>query len=152
MHPCLGCNACSLTGECVQQDGGPALYEAIDSADAIIVASPVFFATVPSVLKIVYDRMQPYWARQYVLKQPPPARRPGAILLTRSGGDPYGFDAADATTRSVLAVLGIDVLGEVRVAGAEGPTDIDAHPEALSEAKSLGRAVATEALARLVSE
>ena len=152
VHPCLGCNACSLTGECVQQDGGPALYEAIDAADAIIVASPVFFATVPSVLKIVYDRMQPYWARQYVLKQMTPARRPGAILLTRSGGDPYGFDAADATTRSVFAVLGIDVIGEVRVTGVEGPTDIEARLDALAEARELGRAVAQEALARLVSE
>lgn len=152
VHPCLGCNACSLTGECVQQDGGPALYEAIDAADAIIVASPVFFATVPSVLKIIYDRMQPYWARAYVLKQLPPARRPGAILLTRSGGDPYGFDAADATTRSVLAVLGVDVLGEVRVAGVEGPGDIEQHPDALAEAKALGAQVAGEALRRFVAQ
>ncbi len=145
--PCRGCNACSRTGECIQPDGGD-LYNAIDSADAIIVASPVFFATVPAVLKIVYDRMQPYWARRYVLKQPEPARRPGAILLVRAGGDPYGFEAAEATTRSVFAVLGIDVIGEVRVAGADRSLDVRRFPEKLEEAWSLGREVALEATRR----
>jgi NAD(P)H-dependent FMN reductase len=134
----------------VQRDGAQALYAAVDSADAIIVASPVFFATVPSGLKALYDRMQPYWARTHVLGQPTPARRPGAILLARSSGDPYGFDAATATTRSVFAVLGIDVLGEVKVAGVDGPADLDAHPEALEEAALLGRLVAEEARRRSV--
>lgn len=148
--PCLGCNACSRTGECVQRDGAQALYTAIDSADALIVASPVFFATVPSGLKALYDRMQPYWARVHVLGQARPARRPGAILLARSGGDPYGFDAATATTRSVFAVLGIDVLGEVKVTGVDGSADLDAHPEALEESALLGRLVAEDAIRRSV--
>jgi hypothetical protein len=103
---------------------------------------------VPAVLKILYDRLQPYWARTHVLKQAPPARRPGAILLARSGGDPYGFDAAEATTRSAFAVLGVDVLGVVKVAGVDAPVDLDAHPDALDEARDLGRLVAAEAARR----
>lgn len=145
LRACLGCNACSATGDCVQRDGGPALYEAVDSADAIIVASPVFFAGVPGVLKVLYDRMQPYWVRTHVLGLPAPRRRPGAVLLVRGGGDPYGFDAADATTRSVFAVLGIDSIGEVTVAGADAPGDLQKHPEALEEARLLGAEVAAAA-------
>ena len=76
LKQCLGCNACSLTGECIQHDGGPAVYAAIDAADAIVVATPVYFAGVPGGLKVLIDRMQPYWARRYVLKLPRPARRP----------------------------------------------------------------------------
>lgn len=150
LNPCRGCNVCSRDGACFQRDAGPELYDAIDTADAIIVASPVYFATVPAVLKIVYDRMQPYWARTHVLGQPRPPRRPGAILLVRAGGDPYGFDAADATTRSVLAVLGIDVLGEVRVADVDAPEDLaTGHPEEFGQARELGRQVAEEAVRRI---
>lgn len=149
VNPCRGCNACSKTGECIQTDSGAELYSAIDEADAIVVASPVYFATVPAVLKTLYDRMQPYWARTHVLGLPRPPRRPGAILLVRGGGDPYGFDAAEATTRSVLAVLGIDILGEVRVTGADKPGDIEAHGEALAEAVDLGAALAREASHRI---
>jgi len=145
---CLGCNACALTGECIQHDGGPAVYEAIDAADGIIVASPVYFAGVPSVLKTLLDRMQPYWARTYVLKRPRPGRRPGAVLLARGGGDPYGSEHAEATVRSVLAVLDIDVLGVVRAVGVDGPGEVEAHPEPIEEARALGAQVAAEAARR----
>jgi len=146
---CLGCNACSLTGECIHHDGGPAVYAAIDEADAIIVATPVYFASVPGVLKALVDRMQPYWARRYVLKKPRPARRPGAVLLARGGGDPYGFEHAEATLRSVLAVLDVDVLGVVRAAEVDSAGDLEAHPDLLGEARALGAEVAREAAQRL---
>lgn len=149
MNPCRGCNACSKTGRCIQRDGGEEVYRAIDDADAIIVASPVFFATVPGVLKILYDRMQPYWARVHVLGEEPPARRPGGIVLVRAGGDPYGFDSAEAPTRSVFAVLGIDVVGVVKITGVDTAGDVAAvHPEGLEEARLLGNAVAEAAWER----
>lgn len=146
---CLGCNACSIDGTCIQHDGGKALYEAIDRADAIIVATPVYFAGVPSVLKALIDRMQPYWARTYVLKRPRPARRPGAILIARGGGDPYGFEHAEATVRSVLAVLDVDVLDILAASEVDRPADLEAHPEVLERARVLGVEVAEEASRRL---
>jgi len=146
--PCMGCNACSLTGECIQHDGGPALYGAIDAADAIVVATPVYFASVPGVLKVLYDRMQPYWARTHVLKQPRPPRRPGAILIARGGGDPYGYEHAEATTRSVFAVLGIDVLGVVAATDVDAAADLSDDSPLLGDARALGAAVAAEALRR----
>lgn len=150
VNPCRGCNACSRDGRCIQRDGGDDLYAAIDAADALIIASPVYFATVPAVLKTLYDRMQPYWARAHVLKQPRSPRRPGAILLVRAGGDPFGFDAAEATTRSVMAVLGIDVLGEVRILGVDTPADLGTtHPSEWQAARDLGKRVAEEAATRL---
>lgn len=146
--PCRGCNDCSETGECILRDGWQAVFATLDSADAIVIASPVYFASVPATLKILYDRMQPYWARTHVLHQPRPPRRPGAILLVRSGGDPYGFEAAEATTRSVMAVLGIDVLDVVRVTGVDARGDIAHRLHALEGARTLGSAVALEAARR----
>ena len=148
MRPCQGCNACSLTGECVLRDGGRAFYDALDSADGIIVSSPVFFATVPAVLKILYDRVQPYWARTNVLGQQAPPRRPGGILLARSGGDPFGYSAAEATTRSVFAVLAIDVVGVVVAEGVDGPADLASGSPALADAEALGRCIAEAAAPR----
>lgn len=146
---CLGCNACALTGECIQHDGGPAVYASIDAADAIIVASPVYFASVPGVLKVLIDRMQPYWARTFVLKRPRRARRPGGILLARGGGDPYGFEHAEATIRSVLAVLDVDILGVVRAADVDAARDLEAHASLLAGARALGGDIASEAAARV---
>lgn len=138
IRPCQGCNACSSTGECVVEDGMQTIYPLLDAADGIVVSSPVYFATVPAGLKALYDRCQPYWARTHVLHEPAPVRRPGALLLVRGGGDPYGFQAAVYTTKSVFAVLGADYETELKVEGPDSPSDIGRHPDALREAGEIG--------------
>lgn len=145
--PCRGCNACSSTGECVVRDAMNSVYPRLDAADAIVVASPVYFATVPAVLKALYDRCQPYWARRYVLALDPPPRRPGALLLAGGGGDPFGHSCAVATTKSVFAVLSVDYTAEV-VVEADSPSDVGRHPEALAEARAAGARLVSDALAR----
>lgn len=140
ISPCRGCNACSSTGACVVRDAMDDIYRALDSADAIAIASPVYFATVPAILKTVYDRCQPYWARRYVLGEPAPERkRPGALLLVGGGGDPFGTKCAEAPTKSVLAVLGVELKYSYEFVGADSPTDISRHPEALDRATEIGR-------------
>lgn len=146
--PCRGCNACSSTGECVVRDGVQRAYALIDAADAIVIASPVYFATVPAVLKALYDRCQQYWARRYVLGLKIARRRPGALLLVGGGGDPYGHECAVTTTRSVLAVLGIDYTAEL-VIRADTPSEVGRQPEALVRAGEIGAALAADAAKRL---
>ena len=145
IQPCRGCNACSLTGECVIRDPIHQVYEAIDGASAIVVATPVFFATVPGVLKVLYDRLQPYWARRHVLKQPAPARRPGALLLVRGGGDPFGWECAARTTRSVFGVLALRYEHEYVAPEVDSPSDLGRHPDALARAHEIGGELARSA-------
>jgi multimeric flavodoxin WrbA len=148
--PCTGCNRCFGDGRCVVMDGMQEVYPRIDAADAIVVATPVFFATVPAVLKALYDRCQPYWARRYVLHQPVVRRRPAGLLVVGGGGDPYGKDCAIAPTRSVFAVLGLDYLHEVQVR-ADAPGDALAQTDAIAGAREVGDALAREAAQRVRS-
>lgn len=146
--PCDGCNTCSATGECYIRDRMQELYPRIETADAIVVASPVFFATVPAVLKALYDRCQPFWARRWVLGETAPERkRPGGLLLARAGGDPYGFEGAILTTRSLFAVLGVAYSAEVTVAGVDAAGEVAARADALEAARAAGGRLALEASA-----
>jgi len=140
--PCRGCNACSKTGACIQRDAMTGVYRSIDAADGILIASPVFFAGVPAHLKALIDRLQPYWARRFVLGEPLVRRRPGGIVLVRGGGDPYGAGCAEGTLRSAFAVLGIDVVDALVVEGVDAPADVDARPDARSQAAALGEQLA----------
>lgn len=146
--PCRGCNLCSHDGHCVVRDGMQDVYPRLDAADAIVVASPVFFATVPAVLKCLYDRCQPYWARRYVLGQPIERRRPGALLLVGGGGDPFGHECAAKTTRSVFAVLGVDYTAELAI-HADSPSDAGRLPDALARAREIGAGLVRDASERL---
>jgi multimeric flavodoxin WrbA len=123
------------------------IYPRLDAADVIVVATPVYFATVPATLKALYDRCQPYWARRYVLHMQQPARRPGALLVAGGGGDPYGHGCAVTTTKSVFAVLSLDYTAEVLVE-ADSPSDVKRRPDALARAGETGAALVAEALRR----
>jgi len=143
--PCQGCNACSLTGECVLVDDMRDIYARLDDADAIVVASPVYFASVPAVLKSMLDRMQPYWARRHMLGESAQERkRPGAIILVRGGGDPYGFQGAVYSIKSVFAVLGVDCIEELKLEGVDSPGDLGRHPMAIDRAREIGERMAKE--------
>jgi multimeric flavodoxin WrbA len=119
------------------------VYTLLDSADAIVIATPVFFATVPAVLKTIYDRCQPYWARRHVLGEPPPARkRPGAVLVVGGGGDPFGTTCAVTPTRSIYGVLGVSLDHVLEVVGPDAPRDIERYPDDLAKAAEIGRQLA----------
>lgn len=139
---CRGCNACSSTGECVVRDGMDAVYPLLDSADALVVATPVYFASVPAVLKALYDRCQPYWARRYVLGEPRrEQKRPGALIIVGGGGDPFGTRCAVTPTRSVFAVLDVELTESFEFVGVDSPSDISRHADALEKASDIGRSL-----------
>jgi multimeric flavodoxin WrbA len=131
-------------------DGMQDVYARIDAADAVVVATPVYFASVPATLKALYDRCQPYWARRYVLGLPAPARRPGALLVVRGGGDPYGHECAVTTTRSVFAVLALDYLHEL-VVEADARGEVTAQEASLGRAREIGEGLAREATERIAA-
>jgi len=143
---CRGCGGCSKTGECVVDDEMGEVYRLIDSATAIGVATPVYFASVPSQLKALFDRCQPYWARRYLLHEPAPDRkRPGAIMVVGGGGDPFGTACAVAPVRSVFAVLGVSGDDVLEVVGPDARGDVARDAAALASAREMGRSVAHEA-------
>jgi multimeric flavodoxin WrbA len=152
VSPCRGCNSCSRTGQCIVKDRMYEIYPLIDSADAIVISSPVYFATVPAVLKAMYDRCQPYWARVHVLGHPRARKRPGGMLVVGGGGDPYGNACAITTTKSVLAVLGVQYKVELKVEGPDAPRDVEGRPESIAQAEALGCEITRLALSFRMSE
>lgn len=148
VEPCRGCNTCARTGVCVISDGMRDVDRRIDAASGVVIASPVYFATVPAVLKIVYDRLQPYWARVHRLGQARPPRRPGAYLVVGGGGDPFGFRCATDPTRSVFAVLGVDYADELCVQGPDVPGEILEYPLELDQARLMGNRIVVSARER----
>lgn len=146
---CNECNDCYETGECSIQDEMTEVYEAIERADRILVASPVFFMSLPAQLKAVIDRCQAFWALKYKLNLPLPRpamapKRYGAFISV--GGTrgqrlfdgtiltlKYFFDAISATPLpdSYLLVRGVDDQGEIL-----------GRPESLAAALKLGRRLA----------
>lgn len=115
VRPCTGCDSCRQTGSCVLKDDMAQVYTALDAADWVVLASPMYFNSVTGILKVLIDRCQIYWARKFVLKhQPLRSNRLGFLLMTAGVGQTpenlngpwrvadYFFKAQDITPRAML--------------------------------------------------
>ena len=100
---CTSCDYCAPTnGDCHIPDKMQGLYSDLAAADALIIASPVYFSGPPAQLKAIYDRFQAYfWAHN---KETP--KSPATLFAVGDGmgGDPHGFEPLVTITRSALAV------------------------------------------------
>ncbi|HIH77297.1 MAG TPA: flavodoxin family protein [Methanomassiliicoccales archaeon] len=136
VSPCKACEDCFVDGECIIQDDMDRLYEALEEADAVIVASPIYFSGMSSYAKMAVDRCQVLWARRKVLKVD---RKPGtgAMVLTAAQPDAK-FDNAVSELRAFLIGIGIAPGEVLKVAGADGPSFAADHLDVLAKARDLG--------------
>jgi len=74
--PCKELKVCETKGFCpIKDDMDNEIYSLFWDADLIVMATPVFFYSVPAQLKALIDRSQNQWARKYKLKLEDPGRK-----------------------------------------------------------------------------
>jgi multimeric flavodoxin WrbA len=56
VHYCNGCGSCERTGKCAQKDDMGEILDKMQSADVIVMATPVYFYTMCAQMKTVIDR------------------------------------------------------------------------------------------------
>ncbi len=141
--PCKECHGCDAAGNCVILDDMQKIYPKLLEADAIIVASPIFFYGVTAWTKALIDRCQALWSRKYLLKDPSLGKegkkRKGFFLSVGATKGPKVFEGAILTVKYFFDVLNADYMGELVFRGVEAKGDILKHPEALQQAFEAGR-------------
>ncbi len=135
---CQGCNACFSDGECRIEDGMSPLYELVAEADVIILASPVYFSGMSSVMKQFIDRCQSLWARKEVLGQRVggPGRR-GALISVGGQGSPV-FRNSISVAKSLFNSIDVEYQGELTAADVDSKGEVFDKPWLLREARELG--------------
>lgn len=56
LHPCLGCEACGMSGPCCQKDDMAGLKEQILGSDMVVFVTPLYYFGMSAQLKTVIDR------------------------------------------------------------------------------------------------
>ena len=64
VNPCHGHDACDDFKRCKHDDDLPAIYEKVDQADGIILATPVYWMNVTAQLKAFIDRAYFYYQKK----------------------------------------------------------------------------------------
>lgn len=141
--PCKECHGCDHTGNCVILDDMEKIYPKLVEADAIVLASPIFFYGVTAWAKALIDRSQALWVRKYLLKDPSFGRegkkRKGFFISVGATKGMKVFDGAVLTVKYFFDVLNAEYAGELLFKEVEAKGDILKHPEALQQAFEAGR-------------
>lgn len=137
---CVSCGRCEADGSCPLEDDMKDLYPLIERADAIILASPIYFDGLTSQAKAFIDRSQAFWVRKYRLKRSGKKKR-GAFLGAAARLDTR-FDCAARTVSIWFLTVGAKMLEDRTFPGFEEKGSILDSPRSLEEAKDLGRRLA----------
>ena len=82
--PCVDCRGCWKTAKCVVDDGMQVIYE--DDFDNVVVASPVYYGTLPGSVLSLMSRLQPWHAATYFINEPLVQRPKKAAAILTAGG------------------------------------------------------------------
>lgn len=125
IEPCTGCFRCYNAGRCVIPDDMSAIDRALAEAGLVIVCTPVYTETVPAALKAVIDRCQAYRAGR-VLAGGETGRQAGILCAVAGRKGAENFVCVSRVVGSFFRFIGAEMLGEVRVDGADAVSDIRA--------------------------
>ena len=140
--PCREYYGCLKDGNCVIRDDMDTLYPKILEADAIIVASPIFFYTVSAQLMLLISRCQALWARRYVLKNMDIPVKKGAFIAVGATKGAKLFDGPRLTMRYFFQAINAEYAEELLIRGVDKRGEIKEHPTALADAYALGQRLA----------
>ena len=117
--PCIDCRGCWSTAKCVVNDEMSIIYG--DDFDNVVLASPVYFMTLPGSVLSLMSRLQPWHAAMYFLKKPLVLRPKKAGLILTSGGK--GNEAgAEHHIRVMFKLLGASGYEDHRVTSLKTDT------------------------------
>jgi putative NADPH-quinone reductase len=126
IHPCLGCFHCWLVtpGRCIHSDDMGPLLERILDADVLVCATPLYFYSMSSTLKLFFERTFPL-AREGLTRSASgglrnntryPERWRDKRLITITTGalkDPEAFRPANETFHHIADGLALELAGQL---------------------------------------
>jgi multimeric flavodoxin WrbA len=146
MSGCIECGGCDKTGKCVVKDDMQTVYPMLESADAIILSTPIFFYGVPAQAKAVIDRGQACWRKRMITKTKEQRKTydsgQGYLIAVAATSGKTLFDGTILSARYFYDALDMSYEGELLVRGVDKKGAILEHSEFLKEAYDLGANIA----------
>jgi multimeric flavodoxin WrbA len=136
---CVDCRRCWSNGShCFLNDDMKEVYAALDDAEVIVFATPLYFYSWSAQIKVVWDRLLPYFNDNS--KVSVKGRR---VVLLATAGDTNEacFDGLKKSFELASGYCGWTIAGTLCVADVYPAGAIDSKKEALEKAAALGKSL-----------
>jgi len=139
IQPCDACDVCQETGVCIVKDDMQKIYPLLEKADAIVLASPIYYFTISAQAKLVIDR---FYALETEQGNTLKGKEIG-IILTYGDTDLHNSGGINAirTLEDIFRYIGAKIVGIVH-GTADEVGDAEKEPELMKRAYKLGQKLA----------
>ncbi len=116
---CQECGGCDHSGVCVLKDDMKPIYEKLSKADAVAVASPIYFGNISAQLKAMIDRCHSSWMAKYVLKTDllGDKKRKGIFISVAGKDTEEYFESAKKIIKIFFITQNIEYNSDIFVSG-----------------------------------
>ena len=126
-------------GTSVVEDDWHIVYKKVQEADAIILASPIFFGSLSAQMKAFIDRFQCVWVSKFMLgKDLFDRERVGAFVSAEATERKDFFENASHIVKNLFATIKIEYAGEVLCSGVDKKGTVLTKTDCLERAFELG--------------
>ena len=132
--PCKACNACGCMSRCIFADDSPEINEAVEAADVLIFATPVYWWGVTAQLKLVIDK---FYARASKLKG---NKKVGTVVIGEAELDDAEYEIIQKQFACIADYLEWD-MAFAKSISAEKPKVLAADEATLTELKQFAAAL-----------
>ena len=137
LKPCTGCMRCAIAGKpCRLKDDMAWLVDAVQAADALVLAAPTYFLGPAAVVKLVLDRLLMVTSRE---QEALPPLRPAVTVITAGLEDWRGVSLP--YLNALVAAFGFQPI-ESLTAAAPGPGEVLLDEALLALALAAGQRLA----------
>lgn len=136
--PCVDCRGCRRTAKCVVRDDMDIIYA--DDYDAVVLASPVWYMSLPGPMLSLMSRFQPQHSAEFFMGKPLTLRKKKGALILAAGGAKDNWEGAMHHARVFFRMTNAEGWEEHRAMSLK--TDILPAAEdekALADAAALAR-------------
>lgn len=136
---CMDCRRCWTDGtHCVVKDDMASVYEALDTSDVFVFATPLYFYSWPTQIKPVWDRLIPY----YMPNSKVDIKGRRAVLLATAGDTtPECFDGLKKSFELACSYCKWEIAGTLCAFDVYTPGEIAQKGNWLKEAETLGKSL-----------
>lgn len=137
IEPCTDCRYCFSHNKCCINDDMQKIYEFLDQADNVIMASPLYFSELTGQLLNFASRLQLFYAAKYVRKDIDfKLKEKNGILVISAGGATKDFERSAKTANIIFKEMNTNMIGIVRARNTDKIPAKEDHT-ALKQAKLL---------------
>ncbi len=133
---CQACNYCKANApKCKVEDDMQKIYKAIEEADGIIFASPIYFYNLSATAKLFIDRLYAYFMFPFAETF---GKKKIAMITSQSMPDAAAFAASIDGVLGGLDALGFEVVGNVILTGNNDPGAFEEKDDQVAAARKIG--------------